>query len=248
MYPEIGAGGYSRVDHRMEYVVRVNSLLQPGMTLLEFGAGRGKWINDSAPLRWELGNFRNRCSHVIGADIDPAVLQNEMLHERLHIEPGKPLPLADESVHIISAFSVFEHLEQAEFYAREFTRVLKPGGWLCAWTPNLYGYVAVGARLVPHSLHRMALRLLEPNRVEADSFPPLYKMNSRRTLKRLFPPAVFSDFSYTYNGQPFYHAERVALARFWQFTMWLTPPPLHAFLYIFMRKKGAPPAAPLAGA
>ena len=76
IYPEILAGGYSRVDHRMEYIVRVNALLKAHMTVLDYGAGRGKWQHDPIALRRRLGDFRDRCAKVMACDVDPAVAEN----------------------------------------------------------------------------------------------------------------------------------------------------------------------------
>ncbi|MGT2480912.1 hypothetical protein ACU4GR_23560 [Methylobacterium oryzae CBMB20] len=39
LFREMGAGGYSRHDHRMEYIVRVNALLRPDMRVMESRRG-----------------------------------------------------------------------------------------------------------------------------------------------------------------------------------------------------------------
>jgi SAM-dependent methyltransferase len=231
-----------KLFHRMEYIVRVNALLRPDMVVLDFGAGRGKWQHDPVPLRRWLGDFRGRCAKVIGADVDPAILENPQVDERLVFEPGRPLPLHDESVDLISAFSVLEHVEDAGQCAAELARILRPGGWLCAWTPNKWGYVGVGARLVPRRLHGYILRLVEPRREEEDSFPPVYRMNTRRALRALFPAGKFDDFSYAYDGQPFYHFESSLMGRLWQAVFWATPAPMKGFHMVFLRKAGVSPA------
>jgi SAM-dependent methyltransferase len=236
LYPETAAGGFCRVDHRMQYLVRVHGVLEPGMTLLDLGAGHGKWRYDGAPLRAWLGDFRNRGARVIAADIDPVVLENPMADERIVIEPGKPMPVADGSVDVVSAFSTFEHVEEPEGLARELDRILRPGGWICGWTPNRWGYVAVGARLTPRALHDRVLRLVEPLREPEDTFPTFYRMNTREELRRLFPPPRFQHFSYPWNGQPFYHGERMALALFWRALLWAAPTPLSAYWHVVIRK------------
>jgi SAM-dependent methyltransferase len=235
--PEVSAGGYSRFDHRMEYIVRVNALLEPQMSILEYGAGHGKWQNDPIVLRRTLGNFLGRCTKVVACDVDPAVRDNPQADERIVLEPRRRLPFADASFDLISAFSVFEHIEDAELAAAELTRVLKPGGWICAWTPNKWGYVGIGARLVPKRLHKIVLRIVEPHRQDEDSFVPVYHMNTRSKLRQLFPENMFCDYCYTYDGQPFYHADSIALARMWQLVFWLTPPPFKAFYMVFFQKK-----------
>jgi SAM-dependent methyltransferase len=242
VFPEMRAGGFSRVDHRMEYIVRVNALLRPDMVVLDFGAGRGKWQHDPVPLRRWLGDFRGRCAKVIGMDCDPAIADNPQVDERILFEIDQPLPLPDASVDLISAFSVLEHIDNAPFYARELTRILRPGGWLCAWTPNKWGYVGIGARLVPQRLHSFILRLVEPRREEEDSFPPVYHMNTRRRLRALFPPSEFDDCSYSFDGQPFYHFESALIARLWRMVFWALPVGMQGFHMVFLRKAGVSPA------
>jgi SAM-dependent methyltransferase len=242
VFPEMRAGGFCRVDHRMEYIVRVNALLRPDMVVLDFGAGRGKWQYDPVPLRRFLGDFRGRCAKVIGADADDAIMDNPQVDERIRLEINRPIPLPDESVDLISAFSVFEHIEDAAFYAAELTRILRPGGWICGWTPNKWGYVGIGARLVPKPLHALLLRLLEPRREEHDSFPPVYRMNTRGHLRKLFPAGRFDDCSYGFDGQPFYHFESSLIARLWRAIFWALPPFMRGFHMVFLHKAGQSPS------
>jgi SAM-dependent methyltransferase len=244
IFCEMQAGGYPRGDHRMEYIVRVNALLRPDMVVLDFGAGRGKWVHDPVPLRRWLGDFRGRCARVIGADVDPAIAENPQVDEHVILHEGKGLPLPDASVDLVSAFSVLEHIEDAPFWAAELNRVLRPGGWICGWTPNGLGPIGVGARLVPQALHERVLRLLEPRREEQDSFPPVYRMNTLGTLRRLFPPALWQHCSYRYDGRPFYHLDRVFMARLWQSLFWATPPVFKPYLMVMLQKRGGPPALP----
>lgn len=221
----------------MEYIVRVNALLDPSHVVLDYGAGHGKWRHDPVVLRRKLGDFRGRCAQIHGCDVDPAVLGNPQLDEGRLVGADGRLPYDDATFDIISAFSVIEHVEDGDTAARELDRVLKPGGWFCAWTPNKWGYVGVGARLVPKSLHKRVLRLVEPRREDEDSFPPVYRMNTTARLKSLFPTDRFEHCSYMYDGQPFYHMERPLLARFWRLVFWLSPPPLKGFHMVFIRKR-----------
>jgi SAM-dependent methyltransferase len=91
---------------------------------------------------------------VIGVDPDPAVHENPSLDEALVAHPNAPLPLTDASTDMIVSYAVLEHVEDPPALAAEVCRVLRPGGWFCAWTPNKWGYVGIGARCVPNSLHR----------------------------------------------------------------------------------------------
>ena len=117
LFAEMRAGGYPRSDHRMAFIVRANALLTPGMTVLDFGAGRGKWQHDPVPFRRWLGDFRGRCRRVIGADMDPAIQENPHVDERITLAHDQPIPLPDGSVDLILAFSVLEHIEDPAFWA-----------------------------------------------------------------------------------------------------------------------------------
>ena len=237
LYPETAAGGFSRDDHRMAFLVRLHAVLKPTMHVLDFGAGRGKWRDDPAPFRAALGDLRGRCARVVGADLDPVVLQNESVDERVQLDQSGILPFVDGQFELVTAFSVLEHIEDPGCIAAELRRVLQPGGWLIGWTPNRYGYVGIGARIIPARFTRKALRLLEPGREEHDSFPPVYRLNSRAAFRKYFPTAQWEDLSYTYNGLPFYHGENIALARAWQALCTILPPVLRGYWMVILRRR-----------
>jgi SAM-dependent methyltransferase len=174
---------------------------------------------------------------VVACDVDEAVLGNKSADEVRLIGHDGALPFPDGSFDLISAFSVLEHIEHPEVTAGELGRVLAPGGWLCAWTPNRWGYVGIGARLIPKRLHARVLRLVEPRRVEIDSFVPLYTMNTEAARKRLFPTDRFEHFTYSFDGQPFYHGENIVLGKFWELLFRLTPGPFKGYHMVFIRKR-----------
>lgn len=237
LFREMEAGGYSRNDHRMEYIVRVNALLQSNTRMLEFGAGRGKWSQDPVPLRRRLGEFRGRCARLVACDVDEAVLGNTSADEVKLVGHDGVLPFPDGSFDLISAFSVLEHIDDPRVTASELGRVLAPGGWLCAWTPNRWGYVGIGARVIPKRLHARVLRVVDPSRREIDSFVPLYTMNTESARRRLFPEDRFQHFSYSFDGQPFYHGENIVLAKALDLLFRITPGPLKGYHMVFIRKK-----------
>jgi hypothetical protein len=106
-YPEVAAGGFSRVDGTVAFFSRVHALLQPGDILLEFGAGRGaELLDDQAPYRRRLRMLKGKCARVIGVDIDPVVTQNPFLDEA-HVLEGPTLPFPDTSIDIIVSDHTF---------------------------------------------------------------------------------------------------------------------------------------------
>ena len=189
-YPEISAGGFSRVDGAVAFYSRVQALLAEldgPVTIVDFGAGRGRTAEDPVPYRRGLQELRGPGRTVIGVDVDPVVVDNPRLDEGRIIGPDGRIPVDDASVDLVVSDWTFEHVEDAERAAAELGRILKPGGWICSVTPNKWGFIALGARLVPNRLHVRALRKLQPGKREVDTFPTHYRMNTRRDLERLFP-------------------------------------------------------------
>lgn len=237
LYPELAAGGFPRASQRLAFMLRVNALLEPSSRVLDFGAGRG--INSEActPFLLDLFDLRNRCARVVGVDVDKAVRGNPMLDEAHVIGIGDRLPFADGSFDLITAHAVLEHIADPAACAAELHRVLKPGGWFCAWTPNRWGYFALAARALPERLHGSVLRRVSPGRQTEDIFPTRYRMNTRRALRRAFPAGQWDDFTYGYDGDVRYHGGRAPLARLWQLWGRLAPPAGCQAWHVFMRRR-----------
>lgn len=240
-YPETAAGGFSRRNGTVEFYLRVNSLLRPEMTVLDYGAGRGAGIAGPAPtFAASLRLLRGKVAKVIGADPDPVVRTNLGLDEAIVLDLDSAgrgaLPLPDASVDLIVSDYTFEHVADPAFTAAELRRVLRPGGWLCARTPNRHGYIGLGNTLVPEGLKSGLLPRLQPYRRQEDVFPTTYRMNTRSTLRGLFPGWL--DCSYAIDPEPAYAGRsRAAWAAFIAAAA-VTPPPLRSILLVFLRKPG----------
>ena len=237
VFEEVSVGGFSHIDQEVAFFSQVAALIRPDDTLLDFGAGRGEFYFDE-PVRYRrtLQDFRGRVAHVDGCDMDKAVLKNPVLDAAKVIAPGLPLPYEDNRFDLVVSRYVFEHIEEPEWAAKELLRITKPGGWICALTPNKWGYVALGARLMPNHMHQRALRRIQPHRREADVFPTVYRLNSAQDVKRRFGSEA-DVYHYSTSAVPSYHFGSLALFRACLFLHRLLPPIFDLSLAFFIRKK-----------
>jgi SAM-dependent methyltransferase len=240
MYPEIRAGGFSRVDGTVEFYIRVNAILAevgPEGVAVDYGAGRGSFLEDPVIFRRKIRNLRGKVKTVIGVDIDEVVLGNESVDEAKVVIEGKPLPLENDSIDVIVSDFTFEHVTDPEWVASELDRVLKNGGWICARTPNRWGYIGIGARAVPNYLHVPFLRRLQPSKKAEDTFPTAYKLNTPADLRRWFPNDQYDHIVYASDSEPVYVGHSIRAARWNRVAFYLTPSPMRSVLNIFLQKR-----------
>jgi len=147
--------------------------LRPEMRLLDLGAGAG--------ILPQM-NFRGLASEVIGVDLDERVVHNPNL-DRGIVTAGESIPLGDNEVDMVVSANVLEHLARPEVVFSEIRRVLRPGGVFFAKTPNKWHYMPLIARTTPMSFHRWFNQLR--GRASEDTFPTLYRANSRRDIHRI---------------------------------------------------------------
>ncbi len=237
-FPEVGAGGFTSLDGTIEFYGRIQALLRPEMHVLDFGAGRGGALRDD-PVTFHrtLLNLKGKVARVVACDVDEAVLTNPGADEALVIALDAPLPFADASFDLIVSDFVFEHITNPALVSAELRRILKPGGWLCARTPNKYGLISLATHLIHNSRHTKVLRWAQPERHEVDVFPTAFRLNSKRELLAWFPPDAFEHFSYRYEPEPAYFFNNRAVLLLMLFVNWLLPPVMKGNLFIFLRKR-----------
>lgn len=238
LYPEVEAGGYSRVDGTVQFYSRVNALLDPDFTVLDLGAGRGaQLLKSPGAYRTRLATLRGKVKKVVGIDVDEAVLSNPFLDEAHVIEVGERYPLPDHSVDLIVCDWVLEHVANPTEFVAEVGRVLRPGGWFCARTPNRWGMIGLATNLIPNRAHKRLLAKLQPERESVDVFATTYRLNTIGQLRRAFPREAWEDRSYITNPEPPY-VQRSALAmRAVQLAWRLAPNSFATVLNVFMRRK-----------
>jgi SAM-dependent methyltransferase len=237
-YPEIAAGGFTRSDGTVQFYQRIRALLRPRDVVLDFGAGRGMALfQDKVSYRINLRDLRGDGRRVVGVDVGSSVSTNPSLDEAMVIDAADPLPFPNATFDLIMSDSTFEHVADTAAIASELDRVLKPGGWLCARTPNRHGYVALINRLLPERFGNRLLSAAQPDRLAKDVFPALYRMNTLGTLKMLFPVDRYQHASFAIDSEPRYHFNRSAIFFLLLLLHTVTPPALKTTLLCFLQKR-----------
>jgi SAM-dependent methyltransferase len=204
--PEAQAGGILRDDGEIHFFTRVNALLRPDMTVLDFGAGRGHiFLEETTSYRTRLSKIQGKVRAVVGVDVDDGILKHPFLDKRIVVQPGSPLPIEDSSIDVLIAHWVLEHITDPKFFETECLRILKPGGWICARTPHRWGYIGLIANFLPDKLQRLLLRHIRPSMEDEDKFPTVYKLNTKKALSKYFDQERWENFSYGLNSTPRYH-------------------------------------------
>lgn len=235
--PERAVGGFTRRDSTMLFYSLIHAVLKPDHVVLDFGAGRGAQAETPYAYKRDLITLRGKVQLVVGVDVDPAVLENPIVDEAHVFIPGRPLPFEDGAFDVIFSDWVAEHVDDPASFVAEVDRLLKPGGWFFARTPNRFGAIAIGATLIPNALHTAVLSRLQPDRKDKDVFPTRYRMNTVGAVKRLFPRDRWRNHTTTIDSELMYVARSRILFALSEFIGPLLPSALRSMLFIMAQKQ-----------
>ena len=172
---------------------RLQEAIYPGDDILDAGCGAGKFFR--------IGIARQLGCHVVGVDLQQDLRANSELDFGVRANL-KNLPFSDGSFDVVNCRLVIEHLDDPLAALRGFHRVLKPGGRLAIFTPNLLHYFGAAARCTPHWFHlwfNSKVRGFDAN----DIFRTYYRANTRRRLRALLRESGFSRAEVAlYEGAP----------------------------------------------
>ena len=148
--------------------IRLHTSLETRLLNLGAGPATGK---AACSLKGEV-------AEVVGADIDPIVLNNHELDSAVVITENE-LPFDETSFDLVFSDFVIEHVENPLRFLTEVYRVLKPGCSYFFRTPNIFHYVSLISRFSPHWFHNVVANRVRGIPDEAhEPWPTFYRLNS----------------------------------------------------------------------
>lgn len=174
-----------RYDGTTTFYDWVRENVEPEHRVLNLGAG--------PPTCHPTRILKGEVAEIVGADIDPVVLDNPELDRSVFIENDR-IAIPDHYFDVIFSDYVLEHIERPEAFLGEVHRLLKPGGCYLFRTPNFYHYVALISWATPQWVHEMIANPARGLPEDAhEPWPTFYRLNTGRKLRRAAAQAGFSN-------------------------------------------------------
>lgn len=168
------------------YGALLDKLISQGTHWLDVGGGHS--VLPTNPSFAEA--LARRAERLVVVDPSANVHKNHLAHERHQClledykNPG--------NFHVATLRMVAEHVTHPTELTRKLAELIRPGGLVAVLTPNKWSPASIGARLIPNSLHPMFTKLMS-GRAEEDTFPTVYRMNTRAQLRGVFSQCGFAE-------------------------------------------------------
>lgn len=179
--------GYFNPD--VYYETAVHQLLSDGASWIEIGGGSAIFpSNNNLSVL-----LSQRCCHLVGVDPSDNIHSNPYLHERVqsYLEDYRP----GERFDFATARMVVEHVQKPQVFVSSLARLLNSGGIVVLLTVNKWAPITAFSRLTPFWFHVKLKRILWQTE-DKDTFPTVYKMNTRADLRRLMGNAGFEELAF----------------------------------------------------
>ncbi len=178
------AFGYFTPDDYYEALLA--KLINPGCLWADVGCGRDLFASNPALA----AVLAQRCRVLFGVDPDDNIKDNPYLTESFQgtIEACGPARQFD----VITLRMVAEHITDPQRVVAKLGELARPGGLVIVYTPNKRSPMSVGTALLPFRLHQPLKSLLWATE-SPDTFPTVYRLNTRRDLRRDFSNAGFVE-------------------------------------------------------
>jgi len=181
--------GYFTPDDLYEAVVA--KLVDKGCRWIDMGSGRDIFPSNR-PLAKALAD---RCCFLVGVDPDDNIGENPFVHQRIKstIEHFR----SEFTFDVVTSRMVAEHITHPELVIESLSHLIRPRGKVVIYTVNRWSPVAILSLGTPFWLHHPIKWILWGSK-EKDTFPVVYRMNTRKRLAELFELGGFKECYFAY--------------------------------------------------
>lgn len=181
--------GYFTPDEHYEALLA--KMVRPGQPWLDVGGGRDLFPHNR-PLAAQLSE---RSGDVTGVDPDETLNENPFVHHKIQerIEKWND----SRSYPLVTLRMVAEHIAEPRQAVEALARLTAPGGHVVIYTINVYSPLSWASWLIPFRFHHRIKNILWQTE-EQDTFPVVYKMNTRRRLRQIFEAEGFQERHFAY--------------------------------------------------
>jgi len=184
-YPDFKSAGYYFRNY-------LKNNLDENKVVLDAGCGEKGLISE----------FKPHIKNIIGVDIDKESLKNNLIINQKILANLSSVPIEDQSIDIITAEFVLEHLKNPNEVFQEFSRILKSNGSLIFVTPNILNPIMIMSKILPLGFHKIFRKKLLKK--ENDSYYTHYSANTYQKLKKLGLMNNFKKIEIKRAGSPEY--------------------------------------------
>jgi 2-polyprenyl-3-methyl-5-hydroxy-6-metoxy-1,4-benzoquinol methylase len=135
-----------------------------------------------------------RCRSVAGVDPDPSIQRNPLLDEKYQCRL-EDLD-TDRRYSLISLRMVAEHIANPDAAVAALGRLTTDGGLAIVYTVHKWAPVSLATAATPMWLRHKAKRFLWGSN-PSDTFPTVFRLNTRKRLARIFAAHGFREESYS---------------------------------------------------
>ncbi len=181
--------GYFTPDEYYEAIVA--KLVTEGSSWIDIGCG-----HDLFPHNQPLAKLLSRrCGLLVGVDPDDTLKDNPFVHEK--VQATIDTYHTTRTFDVLTLRMVAEHIANPSTTLEALARLSVPGSKVVVYTVNLWSPLAVLAWLIPFRFHHAIKRLFWQTE-ERDTFPVVYKLNTRRCLREAFARHGFQEVFFSH--------------------------------------------------
>lgn len=180
---------FDYISPELYYEATVDQLVTDNTRWVDVGGGKAVFPHHDGLSR----TMADRCEFLAGVDPSENIHQNPFVHEKNQcmIEDYR----TDQRFDLATLRMVVEHIQHPDEAVRSLARLVRPGGHVVVYTPNQWSVCSLTASLTPHFVHERAAHFLWRSKDE-DVFPTVYRMNTRKMLRRAFEQGGFEEVGF----------------------------------------------------